>query len=197
MQKQNMSPIDTGRWQKHKVGNIGVPKDCWDIAWDPFFCRIHCAKLYPVKVDKLSKESYNEAYEILSAAIMVFDVSKAASHTVSIRIFRVVLTSTENHARGLPIHCPSPPHWSGLWSSERSICYYISDRFEWSPPTASKKASNFWHIQLSSFRLQERSMTETIDSLNVLTINLDTEKDVAALVTIGQEGKNLFRKLKA
>jgi hypothetical protein len=84
MQKWNTSPIDTGRRQKRKVGDIGVPKDWLDIARDLFFCRILSEDPYPVDVDKLSEESYKEAHEILSAAIKEFDVSKAAIHTVSI-----------------------------------------------------------------------------------------------------------------
>jgi hypothetical protein len=103
MQKRNMSPIDTGHWQKRKVGDIGVPKDWWDIARDLFFCRILSEDSYPVDVDKLSEESYKEAHEIQSAAIKEFDVSKAAIHTVSIRMFQALLSSTDNQARGSPI----------------------------------------------------------------------------------------------
>jgi hypothetical protein len=33
--------------------------------------------------------------------------------------------------------------------------------------------------------------------MNVLTINLDTEKDVSASFAIGRDGKNLLRELKA
>jgi hypothetical protein len=107
MQKRNTSPIDTGRRQKRKVGDIGVPKDWWDIARDLFFCRILSEDPYPVDVDKLSEESYKEAHEILSTAIQEFDVSKAAIHTVSIRIFQALFSSTDNQARGSPISCPS------------------------------------------------------------------------------------------
>jgi hypothetical protein len=89
------------------VGDIGVPNDSWDIAQDVFFCRILSEDPYPVDVDKLSEESYKEAHEILSAAIKEFDVSKAAIHTVSIRMFQALLSSTDNQARGSPISCPS------------------------------------------------------------------------------------------
>jgi len=75
MQKWNMSPINTGRQQKRKVADIGVPEDWWDIARDLFFCRIFSEDPYPVDVDKLSEESYKEAHEILSVAIKEFDVS--------------------------------------------------------------------------------------------------------------------------
>jgi hypothetical protein len=37
----------------------------------------------------------------------------------------------------------------------------------------------------------------TIDSINVLIINVDTEKDDSALFAIGRDGKNLLRELKA
>jgi hypothetical protein len=107
MQKRNRSPIDTRRRQKRKVGDIGVPKDWWDIARDLFFCRILSEDPYPVDVDKLSEESYKEAHEILSTAIKEFDVSKAAIHTVSIRMFQALFSSTDNQARGSPISCPS------------------------------------------------------------------------------------------
>jgi hypothetical protein len=106
MQKQNRSPIDTGRWQKRKVGDIGVPKGWWDIARDLFFCRILSEDPYPVDVNKLSGESYKEAHEILSTAIKEFDVSKAAIHIVSIRMFQALFSSTDNQARGSPISCP-------------------------------------------------------------------------------------------
>jgi hypothetical protein len=107
MQKQNRSPIDTGRQQQRKVGDIGVPKDWWDIARDLFLCRILSEDPYPVDVDKLSEESYKEAHEILSTAIKEFDVSKAAIHTVSIRMFQALFSSTDNQAWGSRISCPS------------------------------------------------------------------------------------------
>jgi len=75
MHKWIMSPIDTGHQQKRKVADIGVPEDWLDIARDLFFCRILSEDPYPVDVDKLSEESSKEAHEILSAAIMQFDVS--------------------------------------------------------------------------------------------------------------------------
>jgi len=62
---------------------------------------------------------------------------------------------------------------------------------------ASIKANLFLHILVSSFRLRERNQTEPIDSINVLTINLDTEKDVSASFAIGRVGINLLRELKA
>jgi hypothetical protein len=107
MQKRNTSPIDTGRRPKRKVGDIGVPKDWWDIARDLYFCRILSEDPYPVDVDKLSEESYKEAHEILSSAIKEFDVSKAAIHRVSIRMFQALLSSTDDQARGSPISCQS------------------------------------------------------------------------------------------
>jgi hypothetical protein len=107
MQERNRSPIDTGRRQKRKVGDIGVPKDWWDIPRDLFFCRILSEDPYPVDVDKLSEESYKEAHEILSTAIKEFDVSKAAIQTVSIRMFQALFSSTDNQAGGSPISCPS------------------------------------------------------------------------------------------
>jgi hypothetical protein len=107
MQKRNMSPIDTCRRQMRKVGDIGVPKDWWDIARDLFVCRILTKDPYAVDVDTLSQESYKEAHDILSAAIKEFDVSKAAIHTVSICMFQALLRSTDNKARRSPISCPS------------------------------------------------------------------------------------------
>jgi hypothetical protein len=99
MEKQNTSPIDTGRRQKRMVGDVGVPKDWWDIARDLFFCRILREVPYPVDVDKLSEESYKEAHDILSTAIKEFDPSKAAIHTVNIRMFQALFSSTDNQAR--------------------------------------------------------------------------------------------------
>jgi len=96
MQMQNRSPIDTGRRQKHKVGDIGVPKDWWDIAQDLFFCGILREDPYPVDVDKLSEKRYKEAHEILSTAFKEFDISKAAIHTESIRMFQALFSSTDN-----------------------------------------------------------------------------------------------------
>jgi hypothetical protein len=107
MQKRNTSPIDTGRRQKRKVGDIAVPNVWWDIARARFFCRILSEDPYPVDVDKLSEESDKEPHEILSAAIKEFEVSKAAIHTVSIRMFQALFSSTDNQARGSPINCPS------------------------------------------------------------------------------------------
>jgi hypothetical protein len=113
MEKQNTSPIDTGRQQQRKVGDIRVPKDWWDIARDLFFCRILSEVPYPVDVDKLSEESYKEAHEILSMAIKEFDVSKAAIHTVSIRLLLALFSSNDNQARGSPISCPSALRQTG------------------------------------------------------------------------------------
>jgi hypothetical protein len=107
MQKQNRSPIDAGRRQKRQVGDIGVPKDWWDTARDLFFGRILSEDSYPVYVNKLSEESYLEAHEILSMAIKEFDNSKAAIHTVSIRMFQALFSSTDNQARGSPSSCRS------------------------------------------------------------------------------------------
>jgi len=107
MQKRNWSLIDTGRRQKCMVGDIGVPKDVWDIAWDLVFCRILSKDPYTVDVDTLSEESYKEAHEILSTEIKEFDVSKAAIHTVSICLFQALLSNTDNQASGSPISCPS------------------------------------------------------------------------------------------
>jgi hypothetical protein len=87
MQKRHRFPIDTGRRQKGKLGDIGVPIDWWDIAGDLFFCRILREDPYPVNVDKLSEKSNKEAHEILRMGIKEFDVSKAAIHTVSIHMF--------------------------------------------------------------------------------------------------------------
>jgi len=70
-----------------KVGDVVVPNDWWDMARDLFFYRILSEDPYPVDVDKLSEESYKEAHKILSTAIKEFDLSKAAIHTVSIRMF--------------------------------------------------------------------------------------------------------------
>jgi hypothetical protein len=113
MQKRNTCPIDTGRRQKRMVGDIGVPKDWWDIARDLCFCTIVSEDPFPVEGDTLSEESYKEAQQILSAAIKVFDVSKAAIHTVSIRMFQALLSSTDNDARGSPISCLSALHQTG------------------------------------------------------------------------------------
>jgi len=62
MQKRNRSPIDAGHQQKHKVGDIAVPKDWWDFAWDVLICRIVNEDPDPVDVDKLSDESYKETH---------------------------------------------------------------------------------------------------------------------------------------
>jgi hypothetical protein len=84
-----------------------VPKDCSDIASDLFICTILSEDPYPLNIDKLSKESYKEAHELLSTAIKEFDVSKAAIHTVSIRMFQALFSSTDNQARRLPLSCLS------------------------------------------------------------------------------------------
>jgi len=107
MQKRNRSPIDTGHWQKHKVADIRVPKDWWDITRDLILCRILSEDPYPVDVNKLSEENYKDAHEILSTAFKEFDVSKAAIHTVSIRMFQALFSSTDNRPRGSPISCRS------------------------------------------------------------------------------------------
>jgi hypothetical protein len=108
-----MSPIGTGRQQKRKVGDIEVRNDWWDIAQDQFCCRILSKDPYPVDVDKLSEESYKEAHDILSVAIKEFDVSNAAIHMVSIRMFEALLSGTDNQARASPISCPSALHQTG------------------------------------------------------------------------------------
>jgi len=103
MQKWYMSPIDTGRWQKCKVGDIWVPKDWWNIAQDLLVCRILSNDPYAVDVYELSTESYKEADELLSVAIKEFDVSKPATHRGSFGMFQAVLGSTVNQAEGLTI----------------------------------------------------------------------------------------------
>jgi hypothetical protein len=107
MRKCNRSQINTGRRPKRWVGDIGVPNDSWGIACDLFFCRILSNDPNPADVNKLFQESYREAYKILSTSIKVFDVSKAAIHTVSIRTIHALLSSTNNQARGLPTSCLS------------------------------------------------------------------------------------------
>ena len=121
MQKRNMSPFDTRRRQKRKVGDIGVSKDWWDITWDLFFGRSLSKAPCPVDVDNLSKESYKEAHEILSAAIKEFDISNAAIHMVSIRMIQALLSSTDSQTRGSPISCLSAVRCTGSWSCARSI----------------------------------------------------------------------------
>jgi len=69
MQKWNRSPIDTGHWPKRKLCDIVVPEDWWDIAQDLIFCTILIEDPYPVDIDKLSEESYQEVHEILTVAI--------------------------------------------------------------------------------------------------------------------------------
>jgi hypothetical protein len=107
MQKRKRSPIDNGRRQMRTVGDVGVPKDWWDIARDLLFCRIDSKDPYPVDVDKLYEESFKTAHDILSTAIKEFDVSKAAIHTVSIYMFQALFSSTDNQARRSPNSCPS------------------------------------------------------------------------------------------
>jgi len=130
MQQRNRSPIHTGHQQKRKAGDIGVPKDWWDIARDQFFCRICSKGPYPVDVDKLSKESYKEAHEILSMAIKECDMSKATIHKVSIHMVQALFSRTDNQARGSPISCPSTFRRTGLCSCPRSICHKLSDLFK-------------------------------------------------------------------
>jgi len=122
MQKWNLSPIDTGRQQKHMVGDIGVPTGWEDIAQDLFFCTIQSEDPYPDDVDKLSEESYEEVHDILSLVIKEFDISNAAIHMVSIRMFQALLSSTDNQARGSPIGCLSALRRTGSWSWSRSVC---------------------------------------------------------------------------
>jgi hypothetical protein len=104
-QKWNRYSIDTGRRQKRKVVDIRVRNDWWDIAQDVFFCRILKEDPYPVDVDKVSEDSYKEAYEILSMAVWESDVSKASMHTVSNRMFQALFSSTDNQACRWPISC--------------------------------------------------------------------------------------------
>ena len=110
MQQWNRSPINTGNWQKGEVGVIGVPQDWCDSAQDLLFCRILCEDAYPVDVDKLSKESHNEAHKILNMSMKEFDFSKAAIHTVSIRMLQALFSSTNNQAHGSPNSCQSTLH---------------------------------------------------------------------------------------
>jgi hypothetical protein len=98
MQKWNRSPIDTGLWQKCKMGDIRVPKDWWDISRDLLCCTILNEGPDTVYVDKLSEESSKKVYNILSTAIKKFDISTAAIHTVSIRIFQALFSTTDNRA---------------------------------------------------------------------------------------------------
>jgi hypothetical protein len=84
-----------------------VSKDWWDIAQELFFYTILSEDPYPVDVDKLSEESYKEAHEILSTAIKKFEVSKAAIHTISIRMFQALFSSTNNQPCGSRISRPS------------------------------------------------------------------------------------------
>jgi hypothetical protein len=101
MQKRICSPTDTGHLQQRKVGAIGVRNDWWDIARDLLFCRILGEDHDPVDVDKVSEDSYKEVHDILSMAIKEFDFSKAAIHTVSLRMFQSLFSSTDNQI------CPS------------------------------------------------------------------------------------------
>jgi len=91
-----MSPIDTGCRQKRRVCEITVPKDWWDIARDQFFCNILIKDLYPVNVDKLSKEHYKEAHQILNPSIKNCDILEATIHTVSIPMSQALLSTTDN-----------------------------------------------------------------------------------------------------
>jgi hypothetical protein len=106
MQQWNQSPIDTGRWPMHRVGEIGVRKDWWDIAQAGFFCKIHGEDPYPVDVDRLSEERYKEVHEILSIAIKKFVISIAVIHPESISIFQALFSRTVNPACELPISWP-------------------------------------------------------------------------------------------
>jgi len=160
MQKRNRFPIDIGRKQKYKVDDIGVPNNWWDVAWYLFFCRILSDDLHPVDVDKLSEEGYNEAHEILSMAIKEFDISNAAIHTVSIRMFRALFSRTDKQACRSPMCCMSALHRTGLWNCAQLICQSVWDPFEWWPPKANNKANLCVPILVSSFRLWEWSMTE-------------------------------------
>ena len=119
MQTRNMSPINTGLRQMHKVGDIRVPNVWWDIAQDRFFCSMPREDPYPVDVDKLSKDSYKQGHQILSTAVKEFDISKAAIHMVSIRMFQGLLSSTDTQPPGSPISCLSILHRTCSWSSAR------------------------------------------------------------------------------
>jgi len=123
MQMWDRSPIDSRRWQKCKVGHIGARNDLWDIAWDLFCLRILSKDLNPVDDDKLSKDRYIEAYHILRTVIKEFDFSKAAIHTVSIRMIQALFSSTDNEARELPMSSPSSIRQTRWWSSAWSMCH--------------------------------------------------------------------------
>jgi len=57
MEKRNRSPLEIGLLAKHRVGDIGVPTDWWDIARDPFFGSTVSDDLYSVDVDKQFEET--------------------------------------------------------------------------------------------------------------------------------------------
>ena len=57
MEKRNRSPLEIGLLAKHRVGDIGVPTDWWDIARDPFFGSTVSDDLYSVDVDKQIEET--------------------------------------------------------------------------------------------------------------------------------------------
>jgi len=96
----------------HRVGEIGVQKNWWDIALDVFYCRIYGEDSYPVDVDRLSEERYKEVNEIVSMAIKKFDVSKAVIYTLSISMFQALFSSTDNQACELPISWPRGLRWT-------------------------------------------------------------------------------------
>jgi hypothetical protein len=83
------------------VGDIGVLKDWWNFVQDLLFSRILSDNPFPVDVDEPSEESYKEAYKLLSMAIKEFDMSKPATLTASIGMFRALLSSTDNQAQRL------------------------------------------------------------------------------------------------
>jgi len=197
MQKQNRSPIDTGPQQKHKVADIGMPQDWWDIAPDQFFCRIPSEDPYWVNVDKMSEESYKEAHKIPSTAIKEFDISKAADHTASIRMFRALFSITGNQAHRSAISCQSTLRQTRSSSCARSISYRHWVPFEWWPPKASNKANLSLHIPVWSFRLWEWSTTEHHSFYQCPDNQLRSRKRCFCIVCYWVWWQNLMRELKA
>jgi len=116
VQKGDMSPTLTVRRQRLSVGDNRMPRDWWDIVWDALFCGTLCEDPSLVDVDKLSKESDNEAHEILSVAIKECDFSKAAIHMVSIHKFQALLTGIDHTLHQVQIYNPRPFRWIGSWS---------------------------------------------------------------------------------
>jgi len=160
MQKRNMSPTDAGCLRKNSMSDIAVPKYWWDIAWDLIIWRNLNNYLQALDVNKLPEGSYKLAYDILSVAMKGFEVSKAALHTVSIRIFQVLLSCTNNQARRWPISCQSALHWTDLCCCALLICFYLSGSMKQSLPKVSNKDDLFLHTLVLFFGLREQSKTE-------------------------------------